>query len=753
MTYDTPVMLGDGRLTPIGEFVEARLAQGARRDNEGWEFAPGGGDVMSFVPETGAVAPRPIEACWRHEAPETLLQVELASGARITVTPEHPFHTLAAGEIVTRRADELAVDEVVAVPTQVELPGVPLDLFAALRDCRDLYVVGRQESVRAAVAALIERGETGDAVALARRLGVVSNTLRSWMSENAIPVAHFFDLMERAGRADEIGSVLNLKGRTAKTAIRVPRFATAKMWRLAGMIMGDGHVRATYVEFHNTNPVLQRQFADLVAREFGLVAQFQPQAKRVDRSRVFSSALATLMQEAFGVPRGEKSRRLRLPGGATALPREHVAELLGGLFDTDASVAGPADKATIEFGTASDGLVSDVGYLLLRLGVRARLGKRNVGGRVVVSGLGPLRRFAESVTLHHPLKRARLEALKNSHADANTNVDRFPGLATELEQLRLGAGATQQGWAERLGVSRRLVGFYESGERAPSRTVLARVAQASAEPSAARLGHLAAMPILWDPIVRITPLVDHGQRYVYDLTVAGSHTFIAGFGGVVAHNTTLLNVLSSFIPSDERIVTIEDAAELQLRQEHVVRLESRPPNIEGHGAITIRDLVRNALRMRPDRIVVGECRGGEALDMLQAMNTGHDGSLTTGHANSPRDMLARLETMVLMAGMDLPVRAIREQIAAAVDLIVQQTRLRDGSRRVTRITEVQGMEGEVITLQDIFVFDQRGTDENGKIIGDLLPTGIRPKFIERIEAEGIEIPLETFMRATAGRVN
>jgi pilus assembly protein CpaF len=205
----------------------------------------------------------------------------------------------------------------------------------------------------------------------------------------------------------------------------------------------------------------------------------------------------------------------------------------------------------------------------------------------------------------------------------------------------------------------------------------------------------------------------------------------------------MLNVLSSFIPDDERIVTIENAAELQLRQDHVVTLESRPPNIEGRGEVTIRDLVINSLRMRPERIVVGECRGGEALDMLQAMNTGHDGSMTTAHANSPRDCLSRLETMVLMAGMDLPVRAIREQVAAAIDLIVQQSRMKDGSRKITAITEVQGMEGDVIVMQDIFVFEQTGI-ENGRIVGRLKPTGIRPKFIERFEQHNIFLPPNIF---------
>jgi pilus assembly protein CpaF len=214
-------------------------------------------------------------------------------------------------------------------------------------------------------------------------------------------------------------------------------------------------------------------------------------------------------------------------------------------------------------------------------------------------------------------------------------------------------------------------------------------------------------------------------------------------GGTGSGKTTLLNVLSGFIPNDERIITVENAAELQLQQEHVVPLESRPPNIEGKGEITIQDLVIACLRMRPERIVVGECRGGEALDMLQAMNTGHDGSLTTLHANSPRDAISRLETMCLMAGMDLPVRAIREQIASAVDCIIQQSRLRDGTRKVMNVTEVQGMEGEMITMTDIFEFEQTGY-EKGKIIGRIRATGIRPKFIERIEDAGISLPPSTF---------
>jgi pilus assembly protein CpaF len=229
-----------------------------------------------------------------------------------------------------------------------------------------------------------------------------------------------------------------------------------------------------------------------------------------------------------------------------------------------------------------------------------------------------------------------------------------------------------------------------------------------------------------------------------DACVKGRLNIIVS-GGTGTGKTTTLNVLSSFIPTDERIVTVEDAKELQLHQTHVLCMEARPPNIEGRGEVSIRELVRNSLRMRPDRIVVGECRGGEALDMLQAMNTGHDGSLTTIHSNGPRDTLSRLETLTLMSGFDLPLRAIREQMASALDLIVHLTRLRDGTRRITHITEVQGMEGDVIVLQDVFLFDfSMGVDDDGRFRGCLKPTGVRPKFSERLSDQGIRLGAEVF---------
>jgi pilus assembly protein CpaF len=248
-------------------------------------------------------------------------------------------------------------------------------------------------------------------------------------------------------------------------------------------------------------------------------------------------------------------------------------------------------------------------------------------------------------------------------------------------------------------------------------------------------------PITIDQLYEFGSISPEAMRFLEACVVGKLNLVISG--GTGSGKTTLLNILSGYIPSDERIITIENAAELQLRQEHVITLEARPPNIEGRGQITIRQLVVNALRMRPDRIIVGEVRAGETLDMLQAMNTGHEGSMTTLHANSPRDAISRLETMTLMAGMELPIRAIREQISSAIDLVVHQSRMRDGTRKVVTISEVSGMEGDVITMTDIFSFEQQGFD-NGKLIGRLRPTGLRPKFIEKIEESGIHLAPSIF---------
>jgi pilus assembly protein CpaF len=249
-------------------------------------------------------------------------------------------------------------------------------------------------------------------------------------------------------------------------------------------------------------------------------------------------------------------------------------------------------------------------------------------------------------------------------------------------------------------------------------------------------------PLKMEDILKFDALTPHMATVLQGAVRARLNILISG--GTGAGKTTLLNILSEYIPNDERIISIEDSAELQLKQEHVVRLETRPPNIEGAGAVNQRELLRNCLRMRPDRIIVGEVRGGEALDMLQAMNTGHDGSLSTIHANSPRDALARLETMVLMAGMDLPERAIREQMSSAINIVIQLSRMSDGTRKVVRLSEISGMEGNIIVMQDIFVYNKKGVAEDGRVIGNFMATGVRPKFADKLMVSGIQLPTNIF---------
>lgn len=352
-----------------------------------------------------------------------------------------------------------------------------------------------------------------------------------------------------------------------------------------------------------------------------------------------------------------------------------------------------------------------------------------------VLGLGPLQRLIDDPTVTEIM----VNGPDNVYIEQQGKLGRAPVSFTSEDQLRRIIERIVMKMGRRIDESSPMVDArLEDGSR-----VNAIIPPLAFSGSTLTIRKFAKDPFKVPDLIRFGTLTPQMARLL-QACVEGKLNVIVS-GGTGSGKTTLLNVLSSFIPSRERIITIEDAVELQLQQDHVVRLESRPSNIEGKGEISIRDLVRNSLRMRPDRIVVGEVRGGETLDMLQAMNTGHDGSLSTVHANSPRDAIARLETLVLMAGMDLPLRAIREQIASAVDVIVQLTRLRDGTRRVTAVTEVVGMEGQTVTLQDVFLFDYpAGTDLSGRFIGVPIATGVRPKFTERFDDLGIALPPGTF---------
>ncbi len=353
----------------------------------------------------------------------------------------------------------------------------------------------------------------------------------------------------------------------------------------------------------------------------------------------------------------------------------------------------------------------------------------------IVLGLGPLEEFTDDPTVTEIM----VNGADQIYVERNGKLEHTGARFHNDEQLRRTIDKIVSKVGRRIDES----SPYVDARLPDGSRVNAVIPPLSLDGPSLTIRRFSSDPYRTDDLVEFGTLSKNVAEFL-DACVRGRMNVLVS-GGTGAGKTTTLNVLSSYIPEDERILTIEDAAELKLQQPHVVRLESRPPNIEGKGQVAIRDLVRNALRMRPDRIIVGEVRGGEAIDMLQAMNTGHDGSICTVHANSPRDVLSRLETMTLMAGMELTVRAIREQISSAIDVIVHQERMKDGTRRITAVSEVVGMEGDIITLQDVFAFDFRaGVDGQGKVLGTLKPTGLRPAFLEKLQDRGIHVPPTLF---------
>jgi Flp pilus assembly CpaF family ATPase len=760
VTGDTLVTLGDGRLAPIGALVERVLAAGAASETpDGWTTAPLGEAVLTCDFAARRIRPATGVTAWRHRAPGTLIEVHTRTGRSVRVTPEHPFFTVVDGEIVQIRADRLVPGARIAVANTVPAGGVLPDLLELLSAQPGLHVPEAVRLVGEALSRIMAREGLPTMKATYARVGLPPRA-RTWHAERhsrTVPLPVLVAVLRHAGMGDDrLGPALTIRGKRGR-AVTLARRPVPAMARLAGLVAGDGHLARSYVELTSGDPAVRQSFVDLCLELFGHRPNLRPDrsASRCPTLVLSSFAASAVLSRAYGIPFGAKARSVRAPDWLFAAPHAQVAAYLSGLLDTDGSVV-PRKQgrtAVVEFCTTSVGLAQDVAALLLRLSVAGHLDHRPSCCFVRVYRPEDVRRLGRLLPVVHSRRSPALRC--GAAVGTYSSVDVIPGLATRLLGARLAGGFTMRALGGQLGVSRAIVAAYERGEHCPPRGRVAVAAgQVTDKRLASTLADLAAQPVFWDRVVAADSVSAHGETYVYDLTVPDTHTFLAGPGGVVAHNTTFVRALAAEIDSDqERLVCCEDTPELRLDEvlPDVVALQARPPNAEGEGEITIRQLVRASLRMRPTRIIVGESRGPEALDVLTALNTGHEGGLTTIHANSPRQALHKLITMAAAGPERLGIPAATRMVVQTVELVcfLEEDR-RTQRRAVTHIAELANQEGEVLLMNDLWTRTPPGAadtagppDPDGRPApaGRLGWTGIVPRCLDKIRRHGVPYAL------------
>ncbi|MFH1107491.1 MAG: ATPase, T2SS/T4P/T4SS family, partial [Candidatus Micrarchaeota archaeon] len=672
MTADTPVSMADGSLPSIGGLVEDVFSQaGLKVDGDGWEYAAGNGmNVLTFDPESMQLQAAPIERYWRHKSPPQLVRIRTRSGKQMRVTPEHPFFILREGSLVQIRADKLGKGMQVAAPRVLPVQGRSPPSWHSFLTTSGIFV--RSQAAKAALCSIRSRPGMRNYRDVSGYLGVNFRRMRQWSYGGAMPAAEFYRLLARAGVSPDSAPAF-ISSKTSSRTMALPKQITPSMLRFVGLILADGHLEHKYVEFHNSDEERLQEFALLAENEFGARAVIEYPKARVARARVYSSVLARLMHDVFEVPFGNKAARISIPDWMLRLSEKHLSSLVSGLFDCDGSVVlrtARHHEIRLEYSTKSRELANRLAAVLLRFELRSNVLTKNGQWYVSIYSHAQCRRFAEAIPLLAREKRETLEKILSLNMHPATSSDVFAGIGTTLAGLRASRGWSQAQAADAWSVSPRLVRAYEHGSRRPTRHVLGRIAGSSdGGQQQVFLQRLYGADVFFDEIVDVELLSGHGEKYVYDLTVQGTHTFIAGTaGGLVAHNTTTLNVLASFIPGDERIVSIEDTAELSMPLEHWIRLEVRPASVEGTGEISMNTLVKNSLRMRPDRVIVGEIRGEEGFTMFTAMNTGHNGCLGTVHSNSAKETLVRLGS---------PPISVSPVMLNALNFIVMQHRIHD----------------------------------------------------------------------------
>jgi Flp pilus assembly CpaF family ATPase/intein/homing endonuclease len=730
---ETDILLADGKLVKIEDIANRIFDEGKIEEN-GTCAIPNKLDisVKAWSPETGKIEDKKVNRVWRRTAPKSLYRITTKSGRIVDVTPEHPFYFIGENGVELCETSALEEGQHIGVLKNYKTSGTNHDLIDDILNSKRIYLEDAHDLVDQAIK------ELGIGL-LTKKLSLKSRAIYQARATGVVSGASFVilcDLLNRDYRSYFKNNIA-VRARNNRKKTILHRFMSEPLMLWLGLFMADGHYFKANTFFTKKDESVANIFKELTQELFGLKANRLKVNKGNNHRYAINSSSLSEYLKLFGIPEIGKSGGMVIPDWFLSLDEKCLYSWLRGLITCDGSIS----QGVIEHSTKSRSLANTVLYVLARAGIHGRLMEKTVEDvvyyRIGVYGIEQVRLYHKKIGWVCSKKEKESTVTIEQNIKGNTNVDLVPFLGKALKDYRERNELNQTQTAQRLGVSRRLIGYYEKSERQMSQKVARKFKEISGDlfPK----GFLPAVRdgLLWDKIKKIER-IDYDKNYVYDLTVQDSHTFIGGFGGIMLHNSTFLNALSEYIPRHLSIITIENPVELQLNHPRVRQWEARPANIEGKGEIDMLSLVLTGLRSRPDIIIVGEVRGKEAFALLQALNTGHDGSMTTLHANNTSDAMKRLISMVISAGYYSP-DLVPNFVASGIDIVVHLSRMQDNSRKVVEIAEVIGeKDGNVIT-NPLVIYETEGM-KDGKLQGRWMDTGNAFTRAKVLGDKGIEFP-------------
>ncbi|MEK6933119.1 MAG: ATPase, T2SS/T4P/T4SS family [Nanoarchaeota archaeon] len=725
---NTPIYLTDGKIVDIGDLVESKFRNEDIQKNDAWEYVNGDGtEILSLNLDSLKISKNKIDKFWRHKAPKKLFRLIMRSGREVTSTGEHPFFTLENGCLTKIKAENIKFKDRIAVPNKLplKLNRRDINLISYLENENDIYI----ENVKKDVKIIFDKLKKKYSLTLellAKKLGYKKFTFRSWARDNSVPACDFFRLCNLAKyKTNEEFLLKSRTGKLDKNSIKIPKVCP-DLFRFMALLIGDGHLTKNYLELHNSNLEILNEFLELGKKLFNANGKIRYPKNRVTKALINCKVLSTLSNKAFAIPYGNKARKVIVPKTLLMQDNECVSAFISGIMDCESYIG----KSTIEISSMSRQMLKELSSLFLRLEITSTLSRKK--SSLFVYGLDNFIKIKKFVPLRNLDKANSLDSLL-SYSQKSHNINTIPNLKGNLEKLRIAVNLDRKDFAEKIGVSQRLIGMWENGSRNPTLSTIGKVLEFTEDST---LREIYESDIFWDEVIEVKILNEHNEKYVYDLTVLNDHNFIAGEIPLFTNNTTFLNVCMPFIPTNHRIISIEDTRELYLPKElYWTPLVTRPPNPEGEGQVTMLDLLVNSLRMRPDRIILGEMRRkAEAEVLFEAMHTGHS-VYATVHADSSNETIKRLVN---------PPIEVPENLLEQVHLNVVMFRDRKrGIRRTYQVSEFV-FEGAETSIKPNLLY--RWNPANDKIVKHMRSLKLIEQLTRNTGSSQTEIDKDLAMR-------